>query len=411
MTDNEGCTRRDFLSVCGLTAGGVLVGCRPPREAIAMDAFIENKMKTTHIPGLAAAIIRDGRVAWSRGYGWADIERNVPMTADTLQNIGSISKTFVGSAVMQLWEQDALGLEDDVNQHLDFTVRNPVHAQTPISIADLMMHRSSIADGSAYAGGYACGDPKVPLGDWMRGYFTPGGQFYDAAENFHPWAPGDRFEYNNVAFGLLAYVVEAVSKAPFAGYCRKHLFEPLEMKQTSWYLADIDVNRHAIPYSYVSGGRVRGPSWGGAEQGVLGEGLGTPVRDGYAANCLYNHPNFPDGFLRTSLNQLARYALAYLNGGTFDGVRILGKDTVQKMLRPVFSVVDEYGEIQQGLVWYERVLVNGRRVWGHSGGDPGINTRLEFMPESGQGVIVFTNTWGAELSDVCDRLFDEIERA
>ena len=402
--------RRDFLSVCSLAAAGTLVGCRQQIETTALDGFIAQEMEASHIPGLAVAVIRGGRLAWSRGYGWADIERNIPMTPDMLQNIGSISKTFVGSAVMQLWEQGTLQLEDDVNQYVDFSVRNPTHLRIPITLADLLMHRSSIADGSAYARGYACGDPKVPLEDWMRGYFTPGGAFYDPGENFHPWAPGERFEYNNVAFGLLAYVVEVVSKTPFAEYCWEHLFEPLGMHETSWYLADVDTDRHAIPYTYVSNGRVRGPSWGGTEQGVVGGGVATPTSHGYAANCLYNHPNFPDGFLRTSVNQLGRYALAYLNGGAFEGARILKKDTVDQMLHPIFTAADEEGEYGQGLVWYERVLSNGEHVWGHSGGDPGINTRLEFKRDSGHGVIVFTNTWGAELNEVCDRLFEEIER-
>jgi CubicO group peptidase (beta-lactamase class C family) len=124
--------RRDFLAYCSLTAGGLLMGCRPQESQTNLDAFIQAKMERSHIPGLAAAVIKRREVVWSKGYGWADIDRRVEMTPDTLQNIGSISKTFVGTAVMQLKEKGALRLDDEVDKYLDFSVRNPNHPDSPI---------------------------------------------------------------------------------------------------------------------------------------------------------------------------------------------------------------------------------------------------------------------------------------
>jgi len=401
--------RRDFLVSCGLSAGGLLVGCQSQESQPNLDEFIQTKMQRSHIPGLAAAVITGGEVVWSNGYGWADIDRRVEMTPDTLQNIGSISKTFVGTAVMQLKEMGALRLDDEVNRYLDFSVRNPNHPDSPITFIELMTHRSSIADGSAYARGYVCGDSPISLEEWIRGYFVPDGEFFAAAENFHPWAPGEQFEYNNVAFGLLAYLVEVISETSFDEYCRSQLFEPLGMTDTSWYLRDIDTTRHAIPYSYVSDSELRGPAWGGSAQGVVGGNEVPPVSNGYAANCLYNHPNFPDGFLRTSVHQLARYQMAYLSGGSLGGREILSEVSIREMLTPQMTIPGNGGR-GQGLVWRSQELSNGERVWGHTGGDPGINTLLHFDPLSGRGVIVFANTWGAELAEVCERLFEEVER-
>lgn len=399
--------RRDFLAYCSLTAGGLLVGCRPQELQPGLDAFIQAKMERSHIPGLAAAVIKNRDVVWSKGYGWADIDRRVEMTPDTLQNIGSISKTFVGTAVMQLKEKGALTLDDEVDKYLDFPVRNANHPDSPITFLDLMTHRSSIADGSAYARGYGCGDSPISLEEWIPGYFVSGGAFFEAAENFHSWAPGERYEYNNVAFGLLAYLVEVISGTSFDEYCRKRLFEPLGMSDTSWYLRDIDTTRHAIPYSYVSDGELRGPAWGGSAQGVVG-GNGVPLAsDGYVANCFYNHPNFPDGFLRTSVHQLARYQIAYLSGGSLGGRGILSEASIREMLTPQMTITDD-GESGQGLVWYSHELSNGERVWRHTGGDPGINTLFDFHPSSGRGVILFANTWGAGLAEVGERLFEEM---
>jgi CubicO group peptidase (beta-lactamase class C family) len=327
------------------------------------------------------------------------------MTPDKLQNIGSISKTFVGTAVMQLRDQGALQLDDNIDKHLDFSVCNPNHANSQITFRHLMTHRSSIEDGSAYARAYGCRDSPISIRDWIKGYLIAGGAFYNPKENFHPWAPGEKGKYNNVAFGLLAYLVEVISGLPFSEYCRRRIFEPLGMNETSWYLSDINLAHHAIPYSYTSRGAVRGPSWGGIAPGVIGGSKETMVADGYAPNCLYNHPNFPDGFLRTSVHQLAQYLLAYLNNGSINGRRILAEGTIGEMLRPLYLEVDyNLRELRQGLVWHER-----GGVWGHSGSDPGINTLLRFNPSSGNGVIVFVNTYGAELGEVGERLFKEID--
>jgi CubicO group peptidase (beta-lactamase class C family) len=397
--------RRDFLSVSGLYLGRFLLRYRSQIPSADLDDFIYKKMERNHIPGLAAAIVRQRQVRWSKGYGWASLDPKIKMTADTLQNIGSISKTFVGTAVMQLRDQGALQLDDNIDKHLDFSVHNPKHAHSPITFRQLMTHRSSIADGSAYARGYGCGDSPISLRDWIKGYFIAGGAFYKPEENFHPWAPGEKGEYNNVAFGLLAYLVEVISGLSFSEYCRQRVFQPLGMNETSWYLADINIAHHAVPYSYVTRGVVRGPSWGGSAQGVIGASEQTLVADGYAANCLYNHPNYPDGFLRTSVHQLAHYLLAYVDNGSLKGRRILAEGTVAEMLRPLYPEVDpNIRGLRQGLVWHGH---DG--VWGHSGGDPGINTLLNFNPSSGSGVIIFVNTWGAELDEVGERLLKEID--
>jgi CubicO group peptidase (beta-lactamase class C family) len=140
---------------------------------------------------------------------------------------------------------------------------------------------------------------------------------------------------------------------------------------------------------------------GGSAQGVIGGSKETMVANGYAANCLYNHPNYPDGFLRTSVHQLTQYLLAYLNDGSINGRRILAGGTIREMLQPQYPEVDSnLRKLRQGLVWHEH-----GGVWGHSGGDPGINTLLNFSPSSGNGFIIFVNTWGAELREVGESVF------
>jgi len=372
-----------------------------------LDAFIVDKMKRDHIPGLVAAIVDRERILWSKSFGWADIERRIPISMDTVQNICSISKTFTTTALMRLWELKKFQLDDDVSDHLPFRVRHPAHPDKAITFRLLMTHTSAIRDGISYGKTYGCGDPRMALRDWIEAYLTPGGQYFDAQENFHPWAPGERWDYCNVAYGLLGYLVESISGVDFARVCRRDIFEPLQMKETSWYLRDIDPSHHVVPYTYVSNGVARGPRWGGEPLGVIRErksGATKPISNGYEANCLYNHPNYPDGFLRTSLSQIIRYLQTWLRTGRYGNYRLLGSTTVEEMLRPHFTDKDHI----QGLTWQGSRLPDGNLLWGHGGSDPGINTDIRFNPSAGVGAVVFTNTNGIEPRQVTTRLLEEI---
>lgn len=372
-----------------------------------IDVFIRSKMERDHIPGVAAAILdRDG-VVWQNGYGFADLETHRPMSVDTLQNIASISKTFTTTAVLQLRDQGLLKLDDDAGDYLPFRLRHPSYPDTPITLRQLMTHVSSLRDGTAYSRLYACGDPKITLAVWLREYFTPGGEYYAPDENFEAWGPGDQWRYCNVAYGVLGYLVERVSGMPFPEYCRLQIFHRLGLPQTAWYLADVDVSRHVVPYTWFDDGVARGPTWGGMPLGVIqDEGAGSEafIEGGYRANCRYNHPNYPDGFLRTSVRQLTRYMQAWLNGGMLGGARILAASTVREMLTPQLSTDQDRA---QGLTWYAERRIDGHWAWGHGGSDPGVNNDVRMLPERGIAVVVLTNTNGIRPTELSDRLLDE----
>lgn len=370
-----------------------------------LDLWIRQKMERDHIPGVGAAIVDRSGVVWESAYGWADIERRVPMTLDTLQNVASISKTFTTTAVLQLRDQGLLSLDDDLEEHLPFPLRNPAYPDTPITIRHLITHTSSLRDGTAYSRLYACGDPKITLGVWLREYFTTSGIYYDRDENFESWGPGETWRYCNVTYGVLGYLVERISGMPFPEYCRRQIFDRLGLHDTAWLLADIDLERHAVPYTWFDDGRPRGPSWGGLDLGVIrdpGAGSDALVDGGYRANCAYNHPNYPDGFLRTSVHQLSRYIQAYLNGGILGSTRILAESTVTEML----STQLMHDDRAQGLTWSAH-RHGDAWAWGHGGSDPGVNNDVRMLPRRGVGAIVLTNTNGIGPTEITGRLLDE----
>lgn len=406
-------TRRKFIITSGTTFAGMSIASHrgfantsPLQPKI--DDFIKAKMGVHHIPGLAAAIIKNGNIIWSKGYGWANIKQQVEMSPmATVQNIASVSKTVTATAVMQLWEQSKFQLDDDINAYLPFVVRNPSYPDEPVTFQQLLTHRSSIKDGSAYGKSYACGDPTTSLESWLREYFTPGGTFYSRTENFHLWRPGEqRFvpshprNYSNVGFGMLGYLVEILSGKTFPRYCRDNIFAPLGMEHTAWYLAEMDTSKHAVPYKYVPDGKIGGELL--RQDGVL---EGSLQQGGYLPHCLYSFTNYPDGLLRTSVNQLARFLMIYMHRGLYGKSRILKESTISHMLRPHVDSAK-----YQGLCWISMQLDTGELVWGHYGRDPGVGASIFFRPTDRVGVIVFMNSFGVGLEDIVTRLFHESTR-
>ena len=375
-----------------LTVGilSVALGFSAPHDQADLEEYIVETMKANHVPGLSACIIKNDKIVWANEFGWADVENKIPRTKDTIQNIGSISKTITATAIMQLWEKGKFKLDDDVNQYLSFKVRNPAFPDDPITFRQLLVHKSSIKDGKAYGKSYACGDPTISLKDWIEGYFSTEGKYYDAKENFHTWKPGTiktpsgPRAYTNVGYGLLGYLVEVLSEMDFAEYCKKYIFAPLGMTQTGWYLADIDVSKHAIPYSFYPENFKLSeditiesllPRYGKDKQSIE-EGA-------YFPHCLYSFPNYPDGLVRTSVLDLSRFLRAYMNNGVFESTKILKKETIASMLS------DKH--LGRGLCWYQQNYKGGIVTWGHGGGDPGISTQMLYIPEDDIGVIVFFN--------------------
>ena len=335
-----------------------------------VEKYIVNQLIENKIPGIACCVVKDNRMIWSGAYGWANIEKGIPMSIDGIMNIASISKTFTATAVMQLWEKELLRLDTDINLYLPFPVRNPHHPETPITIFHLLTHTSSIVDGDYYDASYSDGDPVISLEDWIAGYLEPGALFYSEEQNFSQAKPGTLREYSNVGYGLLGYLVERISGMPFNDYCRLHIQEPLGMEQSGWFIHEIDSSRHIIPYEFADANK--------------------PLE-------LYSFPNYPDGLLRTSVRELSFFLLAIMNGGKCNQVRILEKSTLKEMLQPVVEMADG-----QGLCWHQ---IKFEALWGHSGGDPGVATYMFFNPRTRTGVITFQNNHNGDLFSVVRKLY------
>ncbi|MBX2815781.1 MAG: beta-lactamase family protein [Saprospiraceae bacterium] len=342
----------------------------------SINLFIEHQASRFHVPGIAACVVKGDKVVWASGFGYASIEREEAMSASHVMNIASISKTITATAVMQLWEKEKLELDRDINDYLDFTVRNPNHPQRPISIRQLLTHSSSIEDAMSLKIGYQCGDPARSLKDWIQHYFDEKGEFYDPKENFLEDAPGEIHQYSNVGFGLLGLLVETVAEMPFHEYVKAHVFGPLKMKDSGYFLSEIDSSRLVTSYLYLGALQKSLPS---TTKAVL------PYFNPY---CQYSFWNYPDGLVRTSVLDLAKFATAFMNEGVYEGARVLEKESIDSMM--TLQLDKSVNEDQdQGLSWFQSSSLYP--TWYHGGSDPGVSTRMYINKEDKLACIVFQN--------------------
>lgn len=344
-----------------------------------LDQFLIDVLKEGDAPALSAAVVANSEILWQGAYGWANVEKRIPATTDTVFLVASVSKTITSYVVMQLVESGQLDLDADINLTLPFKVVHPKHGAR-ITLRKLLTHTAAIRDNWSIMEGtwVKNGDYPMTLEASLKSYLTPGGGFYDPDESFYEWAPGTKYRYSNVGVALAALMAEHASAQSFESLAKEHVFEPLRMEQSAFRLGAFnDFSQIAMPYERDDSGKL--------------EPLG---HHGYL--------DYPAGTLRTSPSQLARFLLSFIGEGTLDGARLLRPETVAEMRRVQFPQIAP----KQGLVWYYEGEAHA--LLGHDGGDPGVATQMYFRPADGVGVILFLNgdlARGGE-NAVVNRLFE-----
>ncbi|UCC79366.1 MAG: serine hydrolase [Candidatus Zixiibacteriota bacterium] len=333
-----------------------------------VDSFVVDMMDTYPIPGLQACVIKDGDIIWTGSYGDAYIDF-IDVTDSTIFALASVSKTVTGTALMQLNEDGLIGLDDDINNYLPFSVENPYYPGTIITPRMLMAHVSSIKDNYNVTVPLICpGDSPVPLDTFLVNYLVPGGYYY-SIQNFNNWAPAARYNYTNVGNSLAALLVELTNpdSLSFDQYCQDHIFTPLGMNKTGWFLADFaDTLDIAMPYD-----------WNGYYYSPLGH---------------YGQPHYPAVQLRSSALQMARLLTAYMQYGQIDTVRILDSSSVALMNTIQYPGIDKgVGHPgDAGIGWFNIEMFD-MSIWGHLGRMPGRMTGMFFCREDNTGAVVLSN--------------------
>lgn len=215
----------------------VFLFCALPARADGVDDYVRDQMRRRHVPGLALAVVRDGKLVKARGYGLASVELNVPVTPETVFEIGSVTKQLTAAAVMLLVEEGKLNLDDPVGKHLPGTP----DAWRSVTVRHLLTHTSGLKN---YTGlkGFELTE-RLKREDFVR---------LVAA---HPlaFAPGDAHAYGNTNYSLLGYVVEAASGKPYWQFVSERIFKPLGMNSTRDRDPHQVIPRRAVGYEWEDG--------------------------------------------------------------------------------------------------------------------------------------------------------------
>ncbi len=344
------------------------------------EAF-EQHFIPTNIPGIAIAVIKDDKIVYQKSYGFANIAQEIEVSMDTPFNVGSISKTILATGIMQKVEQGAISLADELTtMNLSFDPNNPLNQNSGITLRHLVTHTSGIRDSDGYGCSYFVHESGVSLyrlfGDedcpenattdpttfFANDYFNENGRYvmdgiYNTDED---GLPDITHEYSNVASGLAGYAVEQKLNVDFANSMKQTIFMPLNMINTSWRYTQLsETNPKAVQYTL---------------DGDL-EPIEVPE---------FSYPTFYDGDLNTSANDLAKFLITIINGGEYQGNRILNQETVDTMLSSQTDVLNQRDV--QGVFWYW----NGAFI-GHGGGDPGTNALMQYNTVTKTGIIVLMN--------------------
>jgi len=270
---------------------------------------------------------------YSKGFGYADVANKHKFSPQTIHNIASISKTFVGVAIMKLVEDGKLKLDDPINDYLPFPIISPHFPNTPITINHLVTHTSSLND--EYDDGekrpsqlleksrynsdeipeemaedlYYWDGTALPLEKYIEEIFKPSGKWY-AKSNFSNFEPGKKYEYSNEGTNIAGLIVERVSGMSFSEFTRKHIFLPLNMANTYWEYTDLDsrVSKLYTPYEKDSTSQV------------------------------FEFPRAidsgqPCGDLKSNTDDLSKYLMEMMNGFKGKG-KILNAKSYQTLLNP-----------------------------------------------------------------------------
>ena len=335
---------------------------RGPQNVTELASFlnttITEQLAADHIAGATVAVVKDGRLFYAHGYGYADVEHKTPVDANvSMFEIGSTTKLFTWTAVMQLVQQGKINLHADVNTYLkDFKI--PSTYPQPITMEHLMTHTPGFEEQPR---GVQLADPSglQPLGTVLA-------QTIPA----RVWPPGQVWSYSNYGTALAGYIVQEVSGEPFNQYVQQKIFAPLGMHNTTIEQpvpAPLAANVSKT-YAYSDGKLQQTKDWT----------VGIP----------------PAGAIHSTAPDMAKFMIAHLNNGTYNGTRILNASTARAMHSPHFTP-DPYTKFGLGFFIGNQ---NNESNLNHGGDTTYFHTMWMIWPARNVGLFVSYNSPGGSLA-------------
>jgi CubicO group peptidase (beta-lactamase class C family) len=330
-----------------------------------LDGFMPQQIEHADIAGAVVAVVKDGKLLFARGYGYADVEKKVPVSPETtLFRPGSISKLFTWTAVMQQVELGKLDLDRDVNDYLDFKI--PPAFGKPITLRNIMTHSTGFEETAK--------DLFVGSAEDLR----PNAEYLRVHMPARIFPPGATPAYSNYATTMAAYIVERVSGQNFNDYVEEHFFKPLDMTHATFRQPLPEALKPLMSNGYL-----------------LGSGEPKPFEFVQVA---------PAGSLSASAVDMTHFMIMHLQNGRYGDVQILKPETAVKMHARQEGWPAAMNAMALG--FYEQSR-NGHRLIGHGGDTVCFHSNLHLILDSGVGLFVSYNSRGRAEIDPRGSLFDK----
>ena len=334
------------------------------------DGLVPYMLKRNDIAGAALVVVKDGKPIFAQGYGYADVDKRTPVVADkTLFRIGSVSKLFTWTAVMQLVAAGKIDLDADVNQYLDFKI--PEKFGKPITMRDLMTMTPGFAE---VIRDLIFAAPRQPYP--LRQYLV---------ERMPPriFPPGQVVAYSNYGATLAGYIVQRVSGQPFDQYVETHILKPLAMSHSTFVQPLPAALRDDMATGYIT------------------------ATDKTTVPFEVIEP-YPAGSFTSTATDMAKFMIMQLQGGQFDGSTILPAATAQLMHSPHYSAAPDMNGYDFGFYRENR---NGLSIIGHGGDTLAFHSDLHLLLDKNVGVFMSFNSAGKAPNGTAESVRTELFRA
>jgi CubicO group peptidase (beta-lactamase class C family) len=330
-----------------------------------------------------------------KSFGYAVLDSPGPrraMTNDSILWSASVAKILVTVAALQQVEKGQFALDDDINKFVPFSVRNPSWPDLPITWRMLLTHTSSLneeEDARLNATLVYGKDPAATLDDVVRQDFAAGGSRH-WTNQWRAGKPGTERIYSNDGFVLAGFALQTVVHEPLDRYVQHAILDPLGMKSTSYWLANLPASRLVVGYASERQPDGTYRFLTAKSYWAHGDAGGTPLD--HQMTC----PDYPSGCAHITSRDFAQLMLMLMNKGSVNGNLILQPSSVALMVTPSgFRNLDGWN---QGLGLNGPLDLRGRQLWGHDGVDRGAATALYFNLKTDVGVIAFANANDADFS-------------
>ena len=346
-----------------------------PTDVAELEAFIDGVMKIQldehNTAGAVVTVVRDGEVFFAKGYGYSDWEARKEVDPETtLFRIGSISKLFTWTTVMQLVEVGALNLDTDINEYLEgFQI--PDTYDEPITLRHVMTHSAGFEDWVVELFGDDAEEDVRPLGEVLADQIPA---------RVRP--PGEVSSYSNHATGMAAYIVSLAAGMPWQDFNQERILDPLGMEHTSF--------AQPLP-EHLTEDMSKGYTYGGGD---------------FTEEDFEIVPMAPVGAGAASGTDMAKFMIAHLHLGQYGDTRILGEETARRMQSELFRMAPEVNAMAHG---FYQMNSNGEWIIGHGGDTFWFHSDLALFPEHDLGVFVSFNSQrgGAATGQFMDAFIDQ----